>query len=445
MLRAPIQVAFSEPVRLTRPPDATFSLSAEGTTPLAIHPALDAQGRSATLRIDDPAGFSLPSKLAATIGPGITDLAGNPLTVPSGDWSWDVPGHVKLPPTPLCPGLPAGHRLPVFAIGSNLVPVIASATPIPPSDGIHCQLQVSRWQAQRWIRYDGGSTGPLSDDVDSAMRGAALALTPDDQPIVAWRPSHVPDPGEIDIATWTGGAWQSYPPITPATGISFPIIYPLLRVARDGRPVLLWAAGASAETHFIARWTGSAWAETFGTVPISSQLPFTGTHFDMILGDGGYPIVGWINPANRGQVAAWDGAVWSRAPEIFDSTEASLALDSTGAPMIVSGGSGWFFVQHRAGVSTWQPQPALAVPLQSRHPRIAAGPDGQPVVAWYDAQTKSVGLARWVGQRWDTRAAFFSPANAVDEAPQLIVDRHGTSWAGWRDTDGQFNVWMLNY
>ena len=126
-------------------------------------------------------------------------------------------------------------------------------------------------------------------------------------------------------------------------------------------------------------------------------------------------------------------------------TEPYLALDTTRAPMIVSQGTGTFLVQHRASANTWQPHPVVSVPPQARHPHIAAGPDGLPVVAWFDAQTKSVGMARWLGQRWDVRVPFFSPTNVVDEAPQLIIDRHGTAWAGWRDTDGQFNVWMLNY
>jgi hypothetical protein len=445
MLRAPIQIAFSEPIRLTRPPDATFSLSTGGTTPVAIQPALDAQGRTAILRIEDPAGVAPPAKLAGTIGPGVTDLAGNPLAVPTGEWSWDVPGHVMLPPTPLCPGLPAGNRLPVFAVGSDLVPVLASATPITLSDGAHCQLQVSRYEAQRWIRYDAGAAGPFSGDFDSALRGAALALTPDDQPVVAWRPGATPDPGRIDVATWTGATWKSYPPIVPATGVAFPIIHPLLRVGPDGRPVLLGAAGAAADRAFLARWTGSAWAEEFGAVPIVSPQPFVGMPFDMILDDGGSPIVGWVNPITTGHVATWEDSSWTFAADVPDMTQPSLALDSTGAPMIVSQGSGTLLVQHRASATVWQPHPTVNVPPQSRHPRLAAGPDGFPVVAWYDAQTKSVGMGRWVGQRWNTRAAFLSPSNAADEAPQLIVDRHGTAWAGWRDTDGQFNIWMLNY
>jgi hypothetical protein len=50
---------------------------------------------------------------------------------------------------------------------------------------------------------------------------------------------------------------------------------------------------------------------------------------------------------------------------------------------------------------------------------------------------------RWSGQRWDTRAFAFGN-NAIDQTPQLVVDRNGTAWIGWRDTSNRFNVWMSN-
>jgi hypothetical protein len=126
-------------------------------------------------------------------------------------------------------------------------------------------------------------------------------------------------------------------------------------------------------------------------------------------------------------------------------TEPYLAFDAAGAPMIVTGGRGAFFVQHLTSGDLWQPQPAIATPPQARHPRLAAGPDGSPVLAWFDAQTKSVGMGRWIGERWDIRAYAFSPPNAMDEAPRMVVDRQGTAWLGWRDTTATFNLWMSNY
>jgi hypothetical protein len=115
--------------------------------------------------------------------------------------------------------------------------------------------------------------------------------------------------------------------------------------------------------------------------------------------------------------------------------------------MVVSAGSESFLVQRLVDGTAWQllPVPAM-VPPQARHPHIAAGPDGLPVVAYFDAQTIAVGITRWTGQRWDIRAYAFGEGRvALDEAPQLIVDRQGTAWISWRESTGLTNLWMSNY
>ena len=166
--------------------------------------------------------------------------------------------------------------------------------------------------------------------------------------------------------------------------------------------MLLWGAGTSADRYFMARRTSGGWSGDFGVLPLATETPFTGPTFDMVLDDRGNPIVSYVNPAGTGHVATWDGSAWSAAPDLAGMTEPFLSLDATHAPMVVTGGSGSFLVQHLVNGSSWQLLPtAAAVPPQARHPRIAAGPDGRPVVAWFEAQTIAVGLARWTGQRWD--------------------------------------------
>jgi hypothetical protein len=332
-------------------------------------------------------------------------------------------------------------RLPTFAVGSNLKPVLAWAGGAVLSDGVHCQLQVSKYDGTQWVQ-----TVPVSDDVNSAVYGAAFALSVDDQALLAWRPPAAPDPGEIDLAALSGTTWQAFPPILPPAGVFFPVVYPVMRVRPDGSPVVLWGAGSGADKYFMTRGGPNGWTGDLGAIPIISQQPFDGPHFDMILDEDGNPIIGWVAPVDRGHVSRWDGTAWITAAERTEMDEPSLALDSARRPMVVTGGSGSFFVQSLANDDSWRLLPmAAAVPPQSRHARIAAGPDGLPVLAWFDAQTKGVGMARWLGQRWDTRAVFFSPSNALDEAPQLIVDRLGTAWIGWRDNTDQFNVWMSNF
>jgi hypothetical protein len=112
--------------------------------------------------------------------------------------------------------------------------------------------------------------------------------------------------------------------------------------------------------------------------------------------------------------------------------------------MLVASGTAGAILVHRLDGDAWRPLPPAAVPPQAKHPRIAAGPSGFPVVAYYDAQTSAIGLARWSGQRWDTRAFAFAN-DAIDQTPQIVVDHNGTAWIGWRDAASRFNVWMSNY
>ena len=211
MLRAPIQVTFSEPIVLSRSAEATFTLSNNG----AIVPTdvtLDSQGRTATIGIADPSALPLPTTLVGTITGPITDRAGNPADLPSNDWFWDVPMFVKLPPSPVDPYIPPATRLPAFALGSDLKPVLATAISVPSGTGPNWQIQVSRYDGGEWNRL-----GPLSDDIDSASRGVALAVG-GEQPFIAWRPSG-PDPGELAVASWNGSAWNAQPSIAiPSAG-----------------------------------------------------------------------------------------------------------------------------------------------------------------------------------------------------------------------------------
>jgi len=432
-LRAPIQVAFSEPIVLAHAPDDTFSLLNNGSVvPTSI--TLDSQGRTATIRIGDPSALSLPTTLVATITGPITDRAGNVAALPSSDWFWDVPTFVKLPPLAIDPDIPPTTRLPAFAIGSDRQPVFATASRVTPG-GSDWRIQLSKCDDAGWLPLP-----PPSDDVDSASRGVALAVA-GAQPVIAWRPSAT-DRAEIAVSSWNGTAWDPLPGIALASGGARTDLAPILRVGPDQRPVILWSTG---DSYFLARRTQNGWDQEFGAIPINTLLPFDGNHFDMILDDGGDPIVSWINPSGTGHVAAWNGGAWRATPDSPNVNEPFLALDSNRRPMgVVSGGPGALLVQRLGGENKWQILPVAPVPPQAKHPRIAAGPSGLPVVAYFEAQTASVGMARWTGERWDTRAFTFGAA-AIDQPPQIVVDRDGTAWIGWREAANQFDIWMPNY
>lgn len=434
MLRAPIQVAFSEPIVLSRSAAATFTLSNNGTV-VPTDVTLDSQNKTATIGIGDPSALPLPTTLVATITGPITDRAGNPADLPSSDWFWDVPEFVKLPPIAVDPRIPPTTRLPAFAIGSDVKPVFATASSTTSGGSLGWQIQVATYDGTQW-----NSLGSPSDDADSASRGVAVAVG-GQRPFLVWRPSTA-DAGEIAVSSWNGTAWDALPSVALPSADPRSIMTPILRIGQDQRPVILWSTG---DRSFAARRTRSGWNQDFGDIPITTLLPFDGNHFDMILDDDGNPIVSWINPSGTGHVSIWAGNEWKGTPDSLSVNEPHLALDARRQPMrVVTGGPGALLVQHLAAENEWQILPVAAVPPQVKHPRIGAGPSGLPVVAYFDAQTTSVGMARWTGQRWDTRAFAFG-SNSIDQPPQLVVDGNGSAWIGWSDGAHQFNLWVPNY
>jgi len=425
ILRSPIKASFSEPVVLSRPAGETFSLSVLGAAvPTAV--TFDAQNQTATIAIADLSSISLPAAFTATIEPTIADRAGNLLVPPIGTWFWSVPDWITFPP------LESGYR-PVLAIGSDLLPVLAWAL-LTNVDGIpNYQLQVAKYDGFGWTQL-----GPPSSNINSAGNGMDVWLDAGNRPLVIWRER----PVDFQVAAWAGTSWDtSFPPVSAALGADSDAGAAMLRLDGSGRPTVMWLeqAPSSRNDAILARWNGQEWDRGFDPIEVPAFIGFLG--FDMIAGEN--PIVSWSFPAGTGHVSVWSGTSWTPAPDVPGMTEPFMALDSAHGPMVVvSSQPGTLLVQRLVNGSSWQLLPAANVPPQVRYPRIAAGPDGLPVVAYYDAQTRAVGMARWTGQRWDTRAVGFG-SNAVDETPQLIVDRQGTAWIGWRGS--QLNVWMSNY
>jgi hypothetical protein len=427
-MRAPVQVEFSEPIVLPSPRESAFTLSAGGS-PLAAHVDLSVDGTAAGITANDLSLPALPATFSASIASTITDRAGNHLAPPTDDWTWSLPDYLQTAPLPIDHTLPATTHLPQLAMGDDLEPVVAEAA-------VNITGRGYKWQVRRLDGAQWNMLGAASTDSDSASGGVAVAVG-GDHPFVAWRPSG-PAPGELDVARWSSSAaWQPLPAITPPSGVSFETVTSVLRVGQDQQPLILWNNGYQS---FMARRTDAGWNQTFGAIPVAASAG----RVDMIVNDAGAPIVSWIDTLNVGHVSMWADSTWVSAPDVPVMDEAFMALDSARKPMIVApGGAGVFIVQHLSDGS-WDLMSPVQVPPQAKHPKIGAGLLGLPVVAYFDAQTSSIGLVRWTGQAWDGRAFAFAQ-NAVEQVPQLIVDRYGTAWIGWRDTSNRFNVWMTNY
>jgi len=148
----------------------------------------------------------------------------------------------------------------------------------------------------------------------------------------------------------------------------------------------------------------------------------------------------WMSPGTYAAIGS---------PPLGSVMQDFLALDSDGNPMLV--GNSTFFEAFRLRAGSWEAVTPVPAPsgIYGQFPRLTTGPDHMPVIAWIDTSNnnqRTVAYARWVGTRWDSRAGFFSQgSNTLDETPQVVVDRQGSVWVGWRNVSNVFNVWMSNY
>jgi hypothetical protein len=430
ILRSAIKVAFSEPIALAQPAASTFSLSVGGTT-LPTIVTVSPDGRTAAIAISDLTSLALPASVSATIAPTITDRAGNAF-VPPASWTWTVPDWIRMPTLNV-----AGAAM--LVVGTDLRPVVA--WPLFISDGAlgKYQLQVSSGDGAQWQQLS-----PPSADLNSANGGYGLTLDAQNRPVAAWTETNAADAKLLRVATWNGNAWDvSLPPVATTSGsTSGP---PRVLIDAAGRAVVFWAepSASGPPTFFLARWSGTAWSPDFGSPPI------TGNYAEVILDQAGNPIVAWVDASSSGHVSAWTGSVWTGNPLLPGVMREFLALDSDGNPMLIGNSS--FFEAFRIRSGSWEAVTPVAAPsgIYGQFPRLTTGVDHLPVIAWIDTSNnnqRTVAYARWLGTRWDARAGFFSQgSNTMDEVPQVVADRQGSVWVGWRNVSNAFNLWMSNY
>jgi len=422
-LRSPITIAFSEPVFLASALNSTFSVSVAGTTvPITTNMSPDQTG--VVITINDLTAFSLPAMFTVRLASSITDRAGNELALP-GTWSWTVPDWIRLPST-------TTQTQPALAVTAASQPILGFTECVPSSNGCGDRLRVATLDGQSWnvldIIPDAGDTAP----------GYSLVLDAEDHPVVAFTEFAASTGTAVHVAAWDGTTWSALAPPIGASGSSSAARAPLVRLAA-GNPIVAWRDSKVGGTGvFAALWNGAAW-NPFGDIGYSNI-----DQHDLMLGVDGKPLIAWSNTGGGGGASFWDGGQWqsssfTRAAPVSIAVNASLnalMIDPTFTVVSSTGGG-------------WQPAVSTPVPADGAAQQfvLATTPQSDPVVAWINPETPSnrIGLARWTGTMWDTRAGLFrGTGNPLAEQPRLIVDRTGSVWMAWRE-GFQVNVWMSNY
>jgi hypothetical protein len=424
-LRSTIRIEFSEPVVHSLPSGSTFSLSIGGTT-VATSVDVDADTGAATISISDLSSVVLPATFAIAISSTIKDRAGNSLALPSSDWFWDVPDWFKAP-------VLLSASPPEMAVGGDGRPVLIR------TDASSSVLLTSTYDGTAWVDQDpisstisNGHFESYSVDVDAAGR-----------PTIASVEANV-GASVLKVRTWDGAAWQEPLPDLDwdgnpsATRSRFPVI----RLTPDGNPVIAWREflPGGGEDIFLARRSGSQWDKSLG----GSGFTAVNGHA-LSLDRTGNPILGWSTPAGSG-VSVWSGNSRTVSPMLPVTGQPSVGVDGSGRPLFLSMSTATFIVSALVQ-GTWQDVATVPSSLSADHPRLVAAPAGDFVVGWFDfsSQQARVGLSRWTGSNWDTRIGLFSNRGSVAVAPPSIAfDPRGSIWVGWREGT-QVNVWKSNY
>jgi hypothetical protein len=386
---------------------------------------LSADGKTVRVVVNQP--LELPSSMSLQLLPLMTDLAGNPLSVPVSGWTWSAPRWRLLGRTPVQPGHGAGYMQTSLVVDAEGQPIVSfeELEDIPVGQPITPKVALARWSGGAWERIsppaDANGQGQLAVDgtgrlhlawaaaqslsvsrwngsawtpvpwpiprqtpgiVDRAMR---LAVTPDGTPMVAWHMEDGPtERGDGYIFGMRDGILQYYTAWTPArvralemSPTSFPWV------------ALSWSSGTPFSQVFA--WNGTGFRNVGGSLEEAAGSAFAAEAMDLDFDAQGRAYVAW-RASDRIVLQRWNGERWEylssrQAPGgISSDEEIALAVTPEGRAYIA-----WTYRSHPAPAELrldyWNGsfmEPVITGMLAEPFGGVALALDsaGRPVVAW---------------------------------------------------------------
>ncbi|NMO19006.1 Ig-like domain-containing protein [Pyxidicoccus fallax] len=450
-VRAPIRIEFSEPLLRSSVTEASFSVTAgDAVLGFTMNVAADFQSVEISLVQSPP----VPTALAVTVSPLVTDVAGNMLGAPTGVWSWHSPAFIPASTqTSASIGLDLNSSMSLAFDALTQAPLLAWSERIEPFGS---DVFVRRWNGSEWV--DLGMLPHLTDTsrrsqphllamadgrilvgfldygddntprvvvaelVDGSWRQVGLpfwcipmggqiqsffmTLGENQQPIVALndRDTSAPTERRVYVCRFKNGKWEAVGSPLGASGVGQPAS--LLGVGADaaGNPVVLWSQGRALT---LSQWSGTQWMPRGGGVQLNPDEPLIDVSLTM--SQKGIPFMAWT-------VHRTDGSELFRA-----------ARDTLVNPI-------------GAGVLTSAPQVHVGRLF------LKLGAQEQPIVFWSEHDNTngrhSLHMKKWLGSQWeDARLVAVYPANAGGVA--LAVDEQGEILCAHPENDGQRNVISL--
>jgi hypothetical protein len=176
----------------------------------------------------------------------------------------------------------------------------------------------------------------------------------------------------------------------------------------------------------------------------------------------GNPVVAFTQ-LGKLYVKRWSGGAWTQLGDTLnfdptqDALEPTLALDTSGNPVVAWQESFDNRSAYRVYVKRWTPQGwalysgalNLVATQSATAPALALEANGAPVVAWSEDEggTKRVFVKRWQSGAWTTLGAAVNASPIHDaERPALAIDRDGRPVLAWQEYNGQqFQIFVKGW
>jgi hypothetical protein len=194
-----------------------------------------------------------------------------------------------------------------LAVTSNDEPILAWSVqyfePGQAAEGFN--VFAGPWRDKRWAAL--GETS-LNLERTHYAGAASMVLDANDHPLIAWKEAN--NGYEIHVKRWDGTAWQKLgKALNDGMGLGS---NPRIALDKNGRPTVVWIENAGAENIFVARWNGQTW-KIFGR-KLNANPKAYATSSSLALDAAGNPVVVWSEEVGKDQRRIyglrWTGREW---------------------------------------------------------------------------------------------------------------------------------------
>jgi hypothetical protein len=297
----------------------------------------------------------------------------------------------------------------VVAIGSTAslaqtitgIPVMAYSS----YDGTSTNIYVKRWNGSSWVQL--GSF--LDANTNLNVYDPSLALDSSGNPVVSWSESDGTT-DNIYVKHWNGTSWTQLGTTLDVNTNQY-ARNPSLALDSSGNPVVSWQEwDGTSYNIYVKRWDGTIWVQ-LGTVSDAKS----GYRPSLALDGSGNPVVSWVedggNISDNIYVKRWNGSSWVQlggfldANPDSDSYDPSLALDSSGNPVVSWQESSNIYVKRWNGASWIQLGTTLdyITNQDASRPSLALDSSDNPVVSWTEyggVTSHNIYVKAWNGTSW---------------------------------------------